>query len=154
MGFQSTVYQDQALGKAGTVSRDNPIVKLPMSAEGSAVKAGAFCAAGTDAEHQVIGVNSDTTAVAGFVVFERYQPNLSGFGSSMTINAGEEVAVVLKGFCYCVSTTSATKGNKVLVVKSTGAIKTAASAGDGELDTGWVVVTGASANQVCEIANV
>ena len=157
MGFQSTVYIDQALGKAGTVSRDNPLTKLPMVAEGSAVKAGAFCFAGTDAEHQVVGASASTssaTAVAGFVVFERYQPNLSGFGSAMAVNEGEEVAVVLKGFCYCVATTAASKGQKVFVNTTTGAIATGSSAGSGEIDTGWVVMTGASANQVCEIANV
>lgn len=156
MGFQSSVYVDQALGKAGTVSRDNPLTKLPMIAEGSAVKAGAFCFAGTDAEHQVVGASSSTssaTAVAGFVVFERYQANLAG-ASSMAINAGEEVAVVLKGFCYCVATTAATKGQKVFVNTTTGAIVTGTTAGTGEIDTGWVVMTGASANQVCEIANV
>ncbi len=157
MGFQSQVYKEQALGKAGTVSRDNPLTKLPMIVEGSALKAGAFCFAGTDPEVQVVGASAGTsaaTAVAGFVVFERYQANLSGFGSAMTINEGEEVAVVLKGFCYCQASTAATKGQKVFVNTTTGAITTRSAAGTGEIDTGWVVVTGADANQVCEIANV
>ena len=156
MAFQSSVNVEQALGQPGTVSRLNPLTKIPMVAEGSAVKAGGFCFAGTDAEKQVIGVDANATAVEGFVVFERYQAPLTGLTNyeGLTINEGSEVAVVKKGYCYAISTTQATKGQKVLVVLATGAIKTGSSAGTGELDTGWVVETGAAANQVCEICNI
>ena len=154
MSFQSSVNIEQALGQAGTVSRLNPLTKLPMLAEGSDVKAGSFCFAGTDAEKQVVGIDADATAVEGFVVFERYQAPLGGYTNSLAITEGSEVAVVKKGYCYAISTTQATKGQKVLVVLATGAIKTGSSAGSGELDTGWVVETGASANQVCEICNI
>lgn len=154
MSFQSSVNIEQALGQPGTVSRLNPMTKLPMLAEGDAVKAGGFCFAGTNPELQVVGTDADATAVEGFVVFERYQAGLDGFGASLAINEGEEVAVVKKGFCYAISTTAATKGQKVLVNPSTGAIATGSSAGEGQIDTGWVVTTGASANQVCEISNI
>lgn len=154
MSFQSSVNIEQALGQPGTVSRLNPMTKLPMLAEGNAVKAGGFCFAGTNPELQVKGVNASATAVEGFVVFERYQAALGGFGDNLNINEGEEVAVVKKGFCYAISTTQAVKGQKVLVNPTTGAIATGASAGEGQIDTGWEVVTGAAANQVCEIANI
>ncbi len=154
MGFQSSVNIEQALGQPGTVSRLNPMTKLPMLAEGDAVKAGGFCFAGTNAELQVKGVDATATAVEGFVVFERYQAALGGFSDNLNINEGEEVAVVKKGYCYAISTTQATKGQKVLVDPTTGAIATGDSAGTGQIDTGWVVVTGAAANQVCEIANI
>lgn len=154
MSFQSSVNIEQALGQPGTVSRLNPMTKLPMLAEGDAVKAGGFCFAGTNAELQVKGVDANATAVEGFVVFERYQAALGGFGDNLNINEGEEVAVVKKGFCYAISTTQAVKGQKVLVNPTTGAIATGASAGEGQIDTGWEVVTGAAANQVCEIANI
>lgn len=154
MSFQSSVNIDQALGQPGTVSRLNPMTKLPMLAEGNAVKAGGFCFAGTNPELQVKGVDASATAVEGFVVFERYQAALGGFGDNLNINEGEEVAVVKKGFCYAISTTQAVKGQKVLVNPTTGAIATGASAGTGQIDTGWEVVTGAAANQVCEIANI
>ena len=154
MSFQSSVNIEQALGLPGTVSRLNPMTKLPMLAEGNAVKAGGFCFAGTNPELQVKGVDASATAVEGFVVFERYQAALGGFGDNLNINEGEEVAVVKKGFCYAISTTQAVKGQKVLVNPTTGVIATGASAGEGQIDTGWEVVTGAAANQVCEIANI
>lgn len=154
MSFQSSVNIEQALGQPGTVSRLNPMTKLPMLAEGNAVKAGGFCFAGTNPELQVKGVDASATAVEGFVVFERYQAALGGFGDNLNINEGEEVAVVKKGFCYAISTTQAVKGQKVLVNPTTGAIATGASAGEGQIDTGWEVVTGAAANQVCEISNI
>ena len=156
MSFQSSVNIEQALGLPGTVSRLNPMTKLPMLAEGNAVKAGGFCFAGTNPELQVKGVDASATAVEGFVVFERYQAALGGISAraNLNINEGEEVAVVKKGFCYAISTTQAVKGQKVLVNPTTGAIATGASAGEGQIDTGWEVVTGAAANQVCEIANI
>lgn len=153
MAFQSSVNIEQALGQAGTVSRLNPLTKLPMVAEGSDVKAGGFAFAGTDPEKQIVGIDANATAVEGFVVFERYQAPITQ-REGLSINEGAEVAVVKKGYCYAISTTQATKGQKVLVVLATGAIKTGSSAGTGELDTGWVVETGASANQVCEICNI
>ncbi len=197
MSFQSQVYIEQPLGQPGTISRDNPITKLPMIVEGSDVVAGGFAFAGTDAELQIVGLDADATAVEGFVVMERYQAPLGGIGNNLKINEGEEVAVVKKGYCYAISTTAATKGMHVLVDPATGAISTAnvtatpgtgavtgtinvtqgtvsgdatvgvaAAFGDdvvadlgsvsgisaGLIDTGWVVVTGASANGVCEIA--
>jgi hypothetical protein len=197
MAFQSQVYIEQALGQPGTISRDNPITKLPMIAEGADVVAGGFAFAGTNAELQVKGKDGSATAVEGFVVMERYQAPFTGIGNNLKINEGEEVAVVKKGFCYAISTTAATKGMHVLVDPATGVISTAnvtVTAGTGAvtgtinvtqgtvednatvgvaaalgsdvvanlgsvsgisaglIDTGWVVVTGAAANAVCEIA--
>lgn len=173
MGFQSKAYINQALGKAGTVSRDNPLTKLPMIAEGDAVVAGGFCFEGTDTEHQVLGVKAGATAVAGLVVFPRYQVAAAGFANSMKINEGEEVAVVKKGYCFVVSSTAAVKGNNVVVKPddgtiqtlaltyetkadtSTGAVTTTASnMPGGFIDTGWKVETGAEAGSACEIFNI
>lgn len=152
MSFQKQVYIEQALGQPGTISRDNPVTKLPMIAEGANVVAGGFAFAGTNAELQIVGVDADATAVEGFVVMERYQAPFTGIGNNLKVNEGEEVAVVKKGYCYAISTTAATKGQKVLVNPSTGAISTGSAAGEDTIDTGWVVVTGAAADNVCEIA--
>lgn len=152
MAFQSSANIDLALGKPGTISRDNPIVKLPYVAEGSDVKAGAFVFAGTDAEKQVIGLDANATAVAGLAIMERYQAPMAGMNNSLVINEGEEVAVVKKGFAYIVSTTAANHADKVLVNATTGVITTAANTSAGVIDTGWSVVTSAAANHVCEIA--
>ena len=40
--MQSQVYINQALGQPGTISRLNPIDKIPVVAEGDAVVAGGF----------------------------------------------------------------------------------------------------------------
>lgn len=143
MSFQSQVYIEQPLGQPGTISRDNPITKLPMIVEGSDVVAGGFAFAGTDAELQIVGLDADATAVEGFVVMERYQAPLGGIGNNLKINEGEEVAVVKKGYCYAISTTAATKGMHVLVNPATGAISTAtvtATPGTGAV-TGTINVT-------------
>lgn len=155
MAFQNEVYLTMALGKPGHISRGNPVTKLPMIAEGDNVLCGGFVFAGTNPELQVQGASDATsgaTAVEGFAVFERYQAALNGFKDTMKINEGEEVAVVKKGYCFAQATTAATKGQKVLVNKTTGEITTGDSAEGSTIDTGWVVVTGADANQVCEIA--
>lgn len=152
MAFQSNVNILQALGKPGTISRLNPVPQhFPMIAEGVAVKAGSFCFAGTNPELQVIGINADATKVEGLVIFERYQPALSGFADSLDVNEGEEVAVMKKGCAYVISSTAATKGQLVLVDPATGVISTADEKAEGTVNTGWVVETGGDANGVCEI---
>lgn len=155
MGFQNVVYTEQALGREGFISRNNPVVSLPMMAEGSAVKAGGFVFAGTNAEKQVVGASASTaeaTAIAGLVAFDRVQLNMGA--SSLAINEGEEVRVVKKGYAFVRATTQAVKGQSVYVNTTTGAIETGSSASTGFIDTGWKVETGASANQVCEIYNI
>lgn len=155
MGFQNAVYTEQALGREGFISRNNPVVSLPMIAEGDVVKAGGFVFDGTNPEKQVVGASTATksaTAIAGFVAFDRVQLNMGA--SSLIINEGEEVRVVKKGYAFARATTQATKGQSVYVNTTTGEIQTGSSAGDGFIDTGWKVETGAPANQVCEIYNI
>ncbi len=60
--MQSQVYINQALGQPGTISRLNPIDKIPVVAEGSAVVAGGFVFEGTDPETQVIGCSASVPA--------------------------------------------------------------------------------------------
>ncbi|MBR2771620.1 MAG: DUF2190 family protein [Bacteroidales bacterium] len=152
MAFQSTIYSELALGKPGTIARLNPIDKVPVVAEANVV-AGGFVFEGTDPEHQVVGASTDTasaTEVAGVAVFEKMQWNASG-QPTLNINPGEELAKVRSGYVYVVATTASTHGQKVFVNTTTGAISTGTTAGTGEIDTGWVVETGAAANQCCEI---
>jgi hypothetical protein len=155
MGFQNAVYTEQALGREGFIARNNPVVSLPMIAEGSAVKAGSFAFAGTDAEKQVVGASASTseaTAVAGLVAFDRVQLNQGA--SSLAINEGEEVRLVLKGYAFVRSTTAAVKGDSVYMDPATGDIKASSSSVSDYIDTGWKVETGAAAGQVCEIYNI
>lgn len=154
MAFQSNIYIEQALGKPGTISRLNPLDRVPRVAEANVV-AGGFLFAGTDPELQVIGASADTASktaadIVGIAVFEKMQWNASG-APTLEINDGEELALVRSGYVYVISTTAATHGQKVLLNPTTGAISTGAAAGEDTIDTGWVVETGGAANQVCEI---
>lgn len=152
MAFQSTIYSSQALGKAGTIARLNPIDKIPVVAEKDVV-AGGFVFEGTNPELQVIGCSAETaeaTKVAGVAVFEKYQWAATS-GASLNINDGEELALVRSGYVYVISSTAATHGQKVLLDPATGVISTGSAAGDGTIDTGWVVETGNAAGEVCEI---
>ena len=151
--FQQKVNLYPALGVPGTLSRLNPVTKLPKFA-GKGVMAGGFCYSdGKGGNMTVYGASEDNsaTAVEGFVVMERFQANLSG-KDSLAVNEGEEVAVIKKGFCYAQLSNYANPNDKVFVNKKTGEMKTGESAGDDEIDTGWIVVTGGDSSMVCEIA--
>lgn len=172
--MQSQVYINQALGQPGTISRLNPIDKIPVVAEGSAVVAGGFVFEGTDPETQVIGCSADTASktaadVAGVAVLEGFQLVL-GNVTGMTINEGHELAKVRKGYVYVVSNTASTHGQNVIVNPSTGVIETqnitytttvsgssletTSDIKSGFIDTGWLVETGGAAGQVCEIYKI
>lgn len=162
MAFQSTIYSKQALGKPGTISRQNPLVKIPVIAEGDAVVAGGFVLEGTNPELQVVGLSASTssaTAVAGLAVYEQFQPAVAGLAdlNSLKINEGENLAKLLKGYAYIICPTASTHGQVVGVDPATGDIETAddaASLTSGYIDTGWKVETGNAAGQVCEIYNI
>lgn len=167
--MQSQVYINQALGKAGTIARENPIDKIPVVAEGSAVVAGGFVFEGTDPERQVIGCSASTSSktaadIAGVAVFERYQLALAA-ANSMKINEGSELAKVRRGYVYVISSTASVHGYHVCLNPATGDIKaanvtvsdgTGAVTGipEGYIDTGWIVETGNAAGQPCEIYKI
>ena len=160
MPFQSNVYINQALGKPGTIARLNPIDKIPVVAEGTAVFAGGFVFEGTDPERQVVGASDATasvTAVAGVAVFEKFQMALRAANdiASLNINPGEELAKVRKGYVYIQSSTASVHGQKVFVNTTTGVISTGTGdAPSGSIDTGWTVETGNAAGETCEIYNI
>ena len=161
--MQSQVYINQALGQPGTISRLNPIDKIPVVAEGSAVVAGGFigCSAST--------ASKTADDIAGVAVLEGFQLAL-GNVTGMTINEGHELAKVRKGYVYVVSNTASTHGQNVIVNPSTGVIETqnitytttvsgssletTSDIKSGFIDTGWLVETGGAAGQVCEIYKI
>lgn len=149
MGFQKQVYITQAQGRAGTLARNTPAKHLPFVVEGNALYAGAFAFAGTTAD-QVKGVGAAADELPlGIAIFARYQANTS-LTNTLLINEGEEVAVYENGHIF-VETGSASKGDKVLVNPLTAEISVGASAGEGEVDTGWVVYADSDVNGVAEI---
>ena len=125
--FQKQAYIQQALGKEGTIARLNPVTKLPMIAEADVV-AGGFGFKGTDPERQVKGTDALATAPEGVVVFEKYTLGAS-LTNDLKIPAGEEVALVKKGYVFVKSTTTAENGQIVGVDPATGTIGTYNDAG-------------------------
>lgn len=150
--MQTQVYTEMALGKAGLISRQTPCPEhLPFVAEGDDLVAGAFCFEGTDAEKTVVGKKADATKVAGLVIFEKLQPRLHGLADGMKINAGEEVAVLLKGCAYITAPEAVVKGDKIGVNPATGETIKFVEEDAYSIDTGFVVLTGANAGDTCEI---
>lgn len=153
--FQNQVYSENSLGREGFIARNNPVVSIPMIAEGSDVVVGKFVFDGTNPEKQVVGASAGTsraTEVAGLAIYQGAQVN---FGAeSLVLNEGEEVRVMKKGYAYVRATTQAVKGQSVYMDPTTGEIQTASSAPESFIDTGWKVEKGAVANQVCEIYNI
>lgn len=151
--MQSQAYITPALGKAGTISRLNPVPQhLPFVAEGDGVVAGKFVFASKKNETQVVGLSQVAEVPVGLAIFEKYQPNLGENG--LAINEGEQLAVLLRGCAYIIATAAATKGMKVGVVPTTGEIRIAAALDGDVIDTGWVVETGGASGAVIEIKNV
>lgn len=156
--MQKQVYTESALGLAGTISRLNPTPQhLPFLAEGSAVKAGGFVFAGTDAEKQVKGLGGSGVAPVGLCIFENMQPSL-GAANGLSVLEGEEVMVLLKGCAYITAPSAVTKGQHIAVNPTTGAIEAfnaveATGAVTGSLTSGAItgtaddgVVTGSVTN--------
>lgn len=143
--MQSQAYITPALGKAGTISRLNPVPQhFPVVAEGSNVVAGKFLFAGTDAEKQVKGLGVANQAPVGLAIFEKYQPDLGG--STLAINEGEQLACLVRGCAYIIAPSAATKGLHVAVNPTTGAIElftptAATGAVTGSLTSGAVTGT-------------
>lgn len=164
MPFQSTVYSTQAVGKPGTIARQNPLTRIPMIAEGTAVFAGGFVFEGTNPELQIIGPSADTASkttadIAGVCVFEKCQMALRGGDNgdglaTLNVNPGEECATVKRGYVYVLSATASVHGQSVYVNTTTGEIQTGTSAPENFIDTGWKVQTGNAAGQTCEIYNI
>lgn len=152
MGFQQQAYTEQALMREGIVSRLNPLTTLPMVAEGKDVKVGKFGFTGTISGQQVIGFDEDATSVEGVVVFGGLQLGAS-IGNTLDVNEGQEVAIVTKGFVSVRPTTASVRKQSVFVNPADGEIRTGTKGATitDFFETEWVVETGASANQVCEI---
>ncbi len=151
--MQTKVNIEQALGKVGTISRQNPITSVPRIVEDDNVYAGKFVFEGTNKETQVKGVLAGATSVEGLAVFG-YQMGQT-LSNNLKINIGEEIRVVKKGYVFITSTTNANYKDKVWVKVEDGTIKTSSQeTEEGFIDTGWRVETSAPANQVCEISNI
>jgi len=152
MALQKQVNINYAVGVAGDLVNvtDKVYTAVNPIAE-TEVTAGAFCFAGTDPMNQAKNTGS---VVLGFVqrVYQYNNESLA-VGATMTIPAGSGLSVIKRGYCYAVSTTAATAGQKVLASTTDGSVSTGASAGEGTVDTGWTVIEGGSIGDVIVIGN-
>lgn len=153
MAFQKQIYTQMGVGKPGQISRNNPVTKLPKVVEDDNVYSGGFCFQGSSDE-QIVGIKADATEALGLVIDTIYQAGQST-EMSMKVNVGHEVAVMKKGYAWVLPGSVVTKGDKVFVNPSTGAMSFAATAPEGSIDTGFAVETAnTAASEVCEICNI
>nr|DAV82146.1 MAG TPA: hypothetical protein [Caudoviricetes sp.] len=151
--FQDKIYENLPLGKVGTISRMQAKDSVARIAEKD-IKAGSFAFLGSNPEIQVIGCSSATASkktedIAGLVIFEKMQNGVNP--SSLSVNDGQEITLLRKGYAYVISTTSSSYGQKVLLNPKTGEISTADAISTGLIDTGFVVETSNDVGQVIEI---
>lgn len=145
MALQKSVGLNYALGIPGqqvVVGQAEYAVYNPLS-DGT-VKAGTFCfkKAGTGngevfAHASLTGAASDQPI--GFVerVVDTYIPTVGG-DATQVYPAGAAVTVAIRGQYYIEAPAAiASDGLGVFINPTTGAISIAASAGTGEVDTGW-----------------
>ena len=145
MPLQKSVGNSYALGVPGqqvVVGQAEYAAYNPLS-DGT-VKAGTFCfkKAGTGngeafAHASATGAASDLPL--GFVerVVDSYIPTVGG-DATQVYPAGAALTVAIRGQYYIEApATIASDGLGVFINPTTGAISIAASAGDGEVDTGW-----------------
>lgn len=121
--LQNQVYLTQAMGKAGMISRQNPMPQMePVFVESSDVVAGRFAFFGSQS-NQIVGTSSSETIPAGITIFERLQLNTNGRNSTV-LNYGETASLLLKG-CAFIENDGETPNyrDNVFVDPTTGLIK-------------------------------
>lgn len=153
MAFQSQVYVLAGEGIQGTISRVEPVYGRPAYAGDVNVVAGKFVfdpSAGADGISYV-GFGQAAQAPAGLAIQNGSADDRTD-GTSLGIGKDTVFFRLIKGYAWTKATTAATVGQKVLVVPTTGVIATGASAGTGQVDTGWVVTKGGAAGSNIEIA--
>ena len=153
MAFQSQVYVLAGEGIQGTISRVEPVYGRPAYAGDVNVVAGKFVfdpSAGADGISYV-GFGQAAQAPAGLAI-QNGSADARTDGTSMSVGKDTVFFRLIKGYAWTKSAPDATDGQKVLVVPTTGVITTGSSAGEGQVDTGWVVTKAGTAGSNIEIA--
>lgn len=154
MALQKQVNLDYAHGVAGDVVNPLQVVYTPinMIAE-TEITVGNFCFEGTDKYKQVKNAGE---VVKGFVQRVVNYPNYNLLSSgSLTVSAGSNMSVAVKGDFYAVSATAATVGQSVFASETDGSIKTgtASSTVSGYVETSWKVKKGGAIGELIVISN-
>lgn len=152
--FQNVVNMYPARGIPGAYASTNPIVSTALGyIAGEDVPVGAFCWEDTENEGQV--KKTGTGKPLGFVVLERSYPIVELEAAQAYVPTGFNVPVQVQGDFYVLAPAAVTKGQKVFVNNTTGAISGGTAGGTvaSSTETDWFFATSAGANEIAIISN-
>ena len=152
--FQTVVNVYPARGIPGAYASVNPIVSTALGRiAGENIPVGGFCWDDTSNEGQV--KKTGTGKPLGFVVLERNYPIVSLSAAQNYVPQGFNVPVAVEGDFYVKVPAAVTKGQKVFVNNTTGAIAGGTAGGTvaSSVETDWFFATSAGANEIAIISN-
>lgn len=152
--FQKVVNLYPAKGIPGAYASTNPIVSTPTGyIAGGNVNIGAFCWEDSSNAGQV--KSTGTGKPLGFVVLERNYPIVSLSAAQNYVPQGFNVPVAVEGDFYVKVPAAVTKGQKVFVNNTTGAIAGGTAGGTvaSSVETDWFFATTAAKDEIAIISN-
>lgn len=152
--FQTVVNVYPARGIPGAYASVNPIVSTALGRiAGEDIPVGGFCWDDTSNEGQV--KKTGTGKPLGFVVLERSYPIVELEAAQAYVPTGFNVPVQVQGDFYVAVTAAVTKGQKVFVNNTTGAIAGGTAGGTvaGSVETDWFFATTAAKDEIAIISN-
>ena len=152
--FQKTVNVYPPIGEVGGYASVNPIVSTPLGyiAKTSCPVGGFVWEDSTDKGQ----VNPSGSGMPlGFVVREQNVPMGTNVAYTNAVAVGSTVSVAVMGDFFASPTANSTKGQKVFVNTTNGTIKggTAGATVSNHVETNWVFLTDADANEIGIISN-
>lgn len=152
--FQTVVNVYPARGIPGAYASVNPIVSTALGRiAGENIPVGGFCWDDTSNEGQV--KKTGTGKPLGFVVLERSYPIVELEAAQAYVPTGFNVPVAVEGDFYVKVPAAVTKGQKVFVNNTTGAISGGAAGGTvaSSVETDWFFATAAAKDEIAIISN-
>lgn len=152
--FQTVVNVYPARGIPGAYASVNPIVSTALGRiAGENIPVGGFCWDDASNEGQV--KKTGTGKPLGFVVLERNYPIVSLSAAQNYVPQGFNVPVAVEGDFYVKVPAAVTKGQKVFVNNTTGAIAGGTAGGTvaGSVETDWFFATAAAKDEIAIISN-
>ena len=153
--FQKSVNLYNARGVPGAFASINPVVSTPLgyiAGEGG-VTIGGFC--WEDPENDGVVLSTGTGKPLGFVVRDIIYPIYDLGGAQNIAPAGFNVNVHVSGDFYVQVPAAVTKGQKVFVNPTTGALAGGEAGGTvaSSVETDWFFATDAEKNGIAIISN-
>lgn len=152
--FQTVVNVYPARGIPGAYASVNPIVSTALGRiAGENIPVGGFCWDDTSNEGQVKKTGAGKPL--GFVVLERNYPIVSLSAAQNYVPQGFNVPVAVEGDFYVKVPAAVTKGQKVFVNNTTGAIAGGTAGGTvaSSVETDWFFATTAAKDEIAIISN-